>query len=54
MSCFDKTLTPPLPQGLTPIPSPRGEGDFRGGESSGVYLYIVNKSTIHECPQFQT
>ncbi|GEM_PF-5223262 len=28
-----KTLTPPLPQGLTPIPSPMGEGDFGGGES---------------------
>ena len=26
-------LTHPYPQGLTPIPSPRGEGNFRGGES---------------------
>ncbi len=47
MSCVDKTLTPPLPQGLTPIPSPRGEGDFRGGESSGVNLLLVPKPTIH-------
>jgi len=28
-----KTLTPPLPQGLTPNPSPKGEGNFKGAGS---------------------
>lgn len=39
----EKTLTPPLPRSLTPIPSPKGEGDFGGGESLAIGYMKVKK-----------